>query len=474
MTQQSPVPLCNEPQSLSPLQIKLLAHEELERFNQLLDEHHYLKRLQPVGERLYYVATDAQGQWLALLVFNAAAKHLKHRDQWIGWSAAQRHWRLALVVNNSRFLILPGPSVPNLGSQVLRLALERLRADWQARYGHPVLIVESFVDPEKFCGTVYTANGWVEVGSTDGWGRCRRDYYVKHDQPKRLFVRELCRQARRQLQAETLKPELAAVQAKVPPRCPCKAKELASIAEQFKAVPDFRRRFESYPVWSLLTMMLLATVCEAPRGQKDLSKFAKGFSQAQRRQLGIRRQRQGRYPAPSQSTFCRFLQGVNPERVQAAILAVQEKMRGPAPPEELIVLDGKEPNHGSGHSVLTAVTVPSQYYLGSALVDQKTNEIPVARELFEQLDLAGRLVSLDALHTQTETARALVLEAGADYTFTVKDNQPTVRQNIQKLVSAPQADFPPSISHGHASAHAGRRQQKPAGEPFHSNQDLGG
>ena len=116
----------------------------------------------------------------------------------------------------------------------------------------------------------------------------------------------------------------------------------------------------------------------------------------------------------------------------------------PAPKEDLIVLDGKEPRHGSGASILSAVTVSSQHYLGSALVDQNTNEIPVTRELFNRLELEERLVSLDALHTQDETARALVLEHGADYLLTVKGNQPTVRKQIENLVAAPQGDFSPS------------------------------
>ena len=123
------------------------------------------------------------------------------------------------MVNNSRFLILPQAHCPNLGSRVLRLTLDRLSADWQARYGHPVLVVETFVDPEQFNGTVYTAKGWQELGLTDGCGRRRRDYYVQHDKPKRLFVRELAKNARRSLQAEHLKPALASVEKKAGARC---------------------------------------------------------------------------------------------------------------------------------------------------------------------------------------------------------------------------------------------------------------
>ena len=79
-----------------------------------------------------------------MLVFSAPAKHLKHRDQWIGWSAAQHQRRLSLAINNSRFLILAERSVPNLASKVLRLTLDRLATHWQHSYGHPVLVVETF------------------------------------------------------------------------------------------------------------------------------------------------------------------------------------------------------------------------------------------------------------------------------------------------------------------------------------------
>jgi len=457
------MPSANEQALIDQMQVRLLTGTaELPRFNRLLDKHHYLGSLRPFGERLYYVVTDAQGQWLALLVFSGAAKHLKLREKWIGWTNEQRHRRLALVVNNSRFLLIPGKCPPNSGSRILRLVLDRVSSDWQTRYDHPVLAVETFVDPEEFCGTVYSANRWEELGETDGWGRHRRDYYVKHDKPKRLFVRELCQNARRSLQAENLKPDLAAVEAKVPPRCPQTVKEIYSITEHFRKVPEYRERVESYPLWSLLTLVLLAMLCEAPRGQKDLAKFARGFSKAQRRALGIRRNVQGQYPTPCQSTFCRLFQRVDPQEVEQRILAIQEQLRGKAPKGDLIVLDGKEPKHGGGQIVLSAVTVPSQHYLGSAIVEKdKTNEIPVARELFKRLDLEGRLVSLDALHTQTETARALVLEHGADYLLTVKNNQKTIHKNIEKLITAPKADFPPSGADAHSSSHAGNQQGTP-------------
>ena len=437
----------SEPQSLvAEVQLRLADVRELPRVQSLLRRHHYLGVWRPVGERLVYIAADKQGQWVGVLIFCAATKYLRPRDQWIGWTQAQRRRRLALVVNNARFLLLPYRTVPNLGSRVLKLALARLSADWQPQYGHPVLAVESLVDPEQFWGTVYTANGWQELGLKDGWGRHGRDYYVKHGQPKRLFVKELCKNARRSLQAQHLKPALAMVEDPVAPRCTQRGEQLRPLKEHFQQVPEYRARVESYPLWSLLALAVCALVSGARRGPKALAAFAKILPQPHRRALGIRPWANGWYPAPSQPTFSRALQAVNFAAVERAVLVFQAQVRGQPPKEELIAMDGKEPKHGGGHSIPTAVAVPSQYYLGSALVDEKTNEIPVVRQRFQKLDLEGRYVSLDALHTQTETGLDLVLEHGAHYTLTVKDNQPGIHDTIKELLPEIPAAFPPEDS----------------------------
>jgi hypothetical protein len=438
---------------LAEVQVQLLnTAKEKSRARRLLSKHHYLGNVRAVGEQLWY-AIAVGGVWLGVMVFCAASRRLRARDQWIGWSEEQRRRRLPLIVNNCRFLLVPDKTFPNLASHSLRLALRRLSADWESRYGHPVVLVETFVDPEQFSGTVYTASGWQELGQTDGFGRVRRDFYVEHNKPKRLFARELWKNARRSLQADQLKPALAPVEAKTRPRCTQTPEQIRSLIEHLKGLPDYRRRIGIYPLWSLVAIAVLAHLCGAPRGQKDWVKFAKGMSQAQRRALGVRQQPEG-YPVPSQPTFCRMMKSIDDEALEQVILQTQQQIRGPAPAQELIVLDGKQPRHGGGQSVLTAVSVPSQYYLGSAMVDTKTNEIPVARELFKKLDLDGRKVSLDALHTQDQTARDAVLEHGADFLLTVKDNQPTVKANIQRLVPAPPADFSPCAGNAHSGRQA--------------------
>ena len=275
--------------SLAGVQAQLLTTlREKNRARGLLKKHHYLGDVRAVGEQLFYAVTDSSSDWLGVLVFCAASRRLRARDQWIGWTEEQRRRRLALVVNNCRFLLLPHKTVPDLGSRSLRLTLDRLSADWQARYAHPVVLVETFVDPEHFCGTVYSAQGWQELGMTDGFGRVRRDFYVQHDKPTRLFARELQRNARRSLQADKLKSLLAVVETKTRPRSTHTPTQLRSLIQYLKTLPEYRKRIGKYPLWTLIAIATLAHLCGAARGQKDLAKFGLGLSQAQRRALGVR------------------------------------------------------------------------------------------------------------------------------------------------------------------------------------------
>ena len=157
-------PQLNEPDILKRVTLRLVGDDEREAFDRTLEEQHYLANARLAGQTLRYVA-ELDGQWVALLCFSAAALHLKGREQWIRWSPRQRARRLGLVVNNSRFLVLPERQrYPNLASRVLGLALRRLSNDWQALWGHPVLVVESFVDETRYRGTCYRACGFEANG----------------------------------------------------------------------------------------------------------------------------------------------------------------------------------------------------------------------------------------------------------------------------------------------------------------------
>src|SRR5512138_2538550 len=193
--------------------VRLLAENEVGQFNFYLEREHYLESSRFVGQSLRYIA-EIGGQWVALLTFSAPALHLKARERWIGWSPRQRARRLGLVVNNSRFLVLPERQrYPNLASWVLGLVLRRLSADWQEHWGHPVLVVESFVDESQYRGTCYRACGFKAVGATRGFKRASRDFYQEHGRPKQLYLRELRPGARNLLHQGRLPEQLAAYEA---------------------------------------------------------------------------------------------------------------------------------------------------------------------------------------------------------------------------------------------------------------------
>ena len=164
-----------------------------------LAQFHYLGFGGAVGQNVQYVVRDGQQRPVACAVFGAAAWKCQDRDRFIGWSAQQRQSNLGLIANNSRFLILPWVTVPHLGSWILGQVAGRIARDWRAKYGHPVVLLETFVERERFRGTVYRAANWQPVGVTTG--RTRQDRHTCIQVAvKNIYVQPLCRRFREVLQ----------------------------------------------------------------------------------------------------------------------------------------------------------------------------------------------------------------------------------------------------------------------------------
>jgi len=166
-------PLQAELAALTPLRVETVSPGTADAglFGFLLQRHHYLGHRNCVGENLRYLVRERQDRPVACLLFGSAAWQCQPRDAFIGWTASGRQRHLPLLTNNTRFLILPWVHVPHLASHLLSLITRRLSRDWQAKYGHPIHLVETFVERERFAGTCYRAAGWVSVGATTGRGR---------------------------------------------------------------------------------------------------------------------------------------------------------------------------------------------------------------------------------------------------------------------------------------------------------------
>ena len=306
------------------------------RYQELMRQHHYLGTLPKISETLWYVATWRE-EWVALLSFSASALKCAARDRWIGWNFRQRYSRLKLIVNNSRFLILPSGRIPNLGSRVLGLCQRRLAGDWEATFGHGVVLLETFVDPQRFRGTVYRAANWVHVGNTKGFQRARRGYTATPQSPKMVFVQPLRADARALLSQAVLPPPYQIGGSKIM----LSAAQMQSLPAFFREIPDPRRaQGRRHGLSTVLGIAAGAVLC-GMRGYKAIADGAESLGQKARERFGCRREK-GRYVVPSESIIRNVLIRLNPAHLDGALQHWNEVYAGE---DESLAIDGKTMCH---------------------------------------------------------------------------------------------------------------------------------
>lgn len=197
-------------QEVMPLRLQEVSHsgerEARRRLEAALDRYHYLGYRSRVGHNLQYWVSDRQNRPLGCVVFGAPAWQCAVRDQWIGWSVAERARNLGGIVNNARFLIFGWVRVPHLASHILGQVSRRLPQDWQAKYGQPIWLLETFVDRARFSGTCYRAANWTCVGQTKGRGR-QGPMGILSTSIKDVYLWPLHRHFRRHLRQHQLHPD---------------------------------------------------------------------------------------------------------------------------------------------------------------------------------------------------------------------------------------------------------------------------
>jgi len=185
---------------LTPLVVEVATGKnQLNEFKSYIAQFHYLRYDRNIGENIKYFVYGRDGQRLACLMFSSAAWSCQQRDSYIGWSREQRKFALRYVTNNSRFLIFPWIRVSGLASKILSLICRRISADWMAKYGHPLYLLETFVELERFRGTAYKAANWKWVGITAGMGRNSKTATVGELPLKYIYLYPLHRKFREKL-----------------------------------------------------------------------------------------------------------------------------------------------------------------------------------------------------------------------------------------------------------------------------------
>jgi len=319
-------------QALKEILVRPVERSEEARYQEQMARYHYLGALAKIGQTVWYVAIWRE-QWVAQLSLSAAALKCGVRDCWIGWDFRSQYGRLNLIANNSRFLILPGWNQPNIGSRVLSLTERRADADWRTRFGHPLLLLETFVDPQRFHGGVYRAANWMELGLTQGYRRIKGGYSAQADNPKRVFVRPLCRDARAQL----THPVRDRFQLTGAPKIMLNAEQMRLLPQCFKTIPDPRRsQGLRHRLHVVLAIAAGATLC-GMRGYKAMSDWADALGQQARERFGCRRE-DGRYVVPSEFVIRDCLVRIEPGTLDRA-LNVWNKAWGAQ--DEALAMDGK-------------------------------------------------------------------------------------------------------------------------------------
>ena len=375
-------PVLFEYQPIGNLEVRPILVSEQKQWDKLVQNHHYLGLRAIVGEAMRYVAI-LDGTWVALVGFGAAALKSRHRDGFIGWKPAIQWQRLKLLTNNVRFLILPEVRIKNLASKVLSLTTKRLSADWKAVYGHPILLVETFVDDSRFLGTCYKAAGWLPLGKTRGFNRNGKKYY-QHGNLKTIFVRPLSHNALHLLADPMPHPELLSSE---------DAMNLDAVAiettggliDYLRAISDPRmKRGIRHRMLSVLTVAVCAVLSGA-KSYTAIGEWAKRSDQDMRKRMGCRFDKNsGLFVAPSEPTLRRTLQTVDAVELDTAVsqwLATQAPVAGNA-----IALDGKT-SRGSGSSegkqthLVSAFLHKEGIVIAQQAVAAKSNEITAVRPL---------------------------------------------------------------------------------------------
>jgi len=406
----------------------VLASTDRIRWRQLMKKHHYLGFRGATGEQVLYVAA-VDSIWVGLIGWGGSAYKNCHRDSWIGWDEPRRKQRLKFITNNFRFLILPGFHYKNLASKILGMNLRRLSQDWQNIYKHEIYLAETFVDPLKFKGTCYLAAGWKNLGLTKGY-RHTKGTYEHHGCPKFIFIKPLHRRTAQILSNPNRKLDAKEVHVQVNwTKIPMTEKN--GLIDLLLTITDPRmRRGKRHPVHFILALSVCATLSGA-KSFEDITAWANKLTKRQLLRLGA-----WRPVAPSLSTIRRVLLMIDAETFDQKIykwLRQHNLVAG-----KVIAIDGKTlkgSRQGDQIAIhlLSAVLHNEGIVIGQKNVGEKTNEIPVIRELLKPIDIKGCVVTADAMHTQEETARQIVIQQKADYLFNVKDNQPTLRRELEDL-----------------------------------------
>jgi len=411
--------------------------EERAQVEVWLATEHRLGVRQPAGRTLTQIVYEEE-EPVAVLQWGACGYFLKAREDFIGWSQLLCAKRRNLIVNNVRFLVLEATMRTNMASKALAHALKALPAQWYEEHGYEPLLASTFTDADGSAqGTCYKASNWQMVGQTKGFSRVSADFYEANGKPKHLWLRPLRPDALERLRAPELAPEHAAAQTegKGAPS-PLPASALRTLAQALRQVPDPRDTNRTHSIGVLLSLIALGLLCGGTN-LLMITRHINRLTQPQRRQLGLRPRRgKDKINIPNYETFRRLLNRLDLEAFAQTLSAWLGEHRGALPSH--LAIDGKTIRSTLG-TIVTLCDTDEKVPVALAAAPCG-GELESARRLLsrESTCLLNAVVSGDALYTNNENVRLVVMENGGNVLLSVKGNQPTLeRETLRVLEDAP-------------------------------------
>jgi len=420
-----------EQNRLKKIEIRPIRPSERKKWVELCDHHHYLGFKGCFGYHIFYCATIDE-EWIALLSWSASSLKNKDRDDWIGWSPELRTMRSNLVINNSRFLILPDCNKLNFASKILALNVRRLRKDWNERFNLTPVLAETFVDPNLFKGTCYFAAGWKKIGTTKGFRRVGEGF-EKTSSSKIILTKQLHSKAlqilRNPLVIDRNGKEVFVFD---PFSLPLEGK--GGLIDVLKTVKDPRSRFGRQH--SFLSIIGIATcaIFSGAQSFKAIEEWSLGLSKKQRDKFRCRKN-----TPPSLTTIKETIYRMD-------VLDFDKKVNGWLATQALtnskakaIAVDGKvlrgsrnKRKNKPGVNLLSALLHKEKLVVSQVSIDSKTNEIPKVIPLLEDIDLKNVFVTFDALHCQRKTMEYIAVQKQGFFVVTVKENQKKLLEFIRQ------------------------------------------
>ena len=409
--------------------IREVKRNEISRFDELMEEFHYIGKSRSVGDSMRMVV-EIDEEWVGLLMWGSASYRLKDRDNLIGWTDVQRTQRQKLIVQNRRFLLLVDKGkYPNLASKILGAAIRELPDMWFSKFGYKPLLAETFTDIEAYEGTCYKASGWIAVGKSKGFSRHTSDFYIPNERPKKIWIKKLHKNARELLCSFDLPDEfIKGAQSNSDTVLPINAKQIRSLFSVLRTLPDPRTSNKTYRIESVMAIVTMA-IFSGHKNISEIVRFAERMKIPHRKAIGLPLYKKGSSyrKVPSYKVFYNLLSKLDIDEFAEILSQWLASHNGSLP--AALALDGKFIKDTVGivcmvdHETGVPVTMKK---VARKEGDKGDCEIIAGRQMIkEHKDLTGKVITADALHCQRETAQEIVANGG-EYILQVKKNQKKV------------------------------------------------